>query len=351
MAYRTGIIGCGRIASILDEDPLRAEIWTHAGAYRASPHTDLVAAADIDATKVQSFGEKWGVTALYRDPQEMLKSEGLDIVSVCTPPAFHAEMVQAAAEAGVRAIFCEKPLTCSLADADALIEVTHRRGVGLQVNHPRRWDPVYEEARERIRQGNLGRLWSFVGYGDTALFTNAIHLLDMIRFLAGEVIWVEGIIHEQGIRIVDGFADSGATALLGLANGGVAFVRACGPDWRYHQFEADLWGDRGRLRIWNDGRAAAFWAYGPSLHNTGYVELSEEPTVVESKVSGQRMLKAVEELVRWTEGAGNLRCTGEDGRAALELVLAIHASAQFGGRITLPLEDRSWRWEADGVKR
>lgn len=351
MGYRAGIVGCGRIASTLDDDPLRREIWTHAGAYRASPLTELAAAADIDAGRLRAFGQKWRVTALYKDYREMLRAEGLDIVSVCTPPALHAEVVQAAVEAGVRAIFCEKPLACSLADADALIEIARRRGAGLQVNHPRRWDRVYEEAQQRVRRGELGRLWSLVGYGDTALFTNAIHLLDMIRFLAGEATWVEGVLQDEHVRVVDGFADPGGIALLGLANGGVAFVRAWGPDWRYHQFEVDLWGDRGRLRLWDDGRAAAFWAFEPSRHNAGYLELAEEPTPLGSQASGQRMVRAVEELVRWSEGTEELRCTGEDGRAALELVLAIHIAAEHRGRISLPLPERSWRWEPDGVKR
>lgn len=351
MISRAGIVGCGRIASTLDLDPLRREIWTHAGAYRASPLTELAAAADVDAGRLRAFGETWGVGALYRDYREMLRAEGLDVVSICTPPALHAEMVQAAAEAGVPRIFCEKPLASSLGEADAAIEAVRRRGAALQVNHPRRWDRVWEEGRRRVEKGELGRLWGVTGYGDTALFTNAIHLLDMLRFLAGEVAWVEGILQPDPVRVVDGLPDPGAAALLGFHGGAIGFVRAWGPDWRHHQFEVDLWGARGRLRLWDDGRRAALSLYEPSRHNAGYLELAEPPTALETEGAGERMVRAVEELVRWAPGGGGLRSTGEDGRAALELALAIHASVQEGGRVTLPLADRGWRWGPDGVKR
>ena len=349
MAYRAAVVGCGQIGSMLDDDPLRTGIWTHAGAYAASGRAELVAASDLDATRLANCGERWGVSALYIDYREMLSTESPDLVSVCTPPSGHAEVVLAAIEAGVKGVFCEKPLATSLSEADAMIATAESHGVALQVNHTRRWDHVYADARGRVRGGSLGQLWSMVGYGDTALFTNAIHLLDMVRYLAGEVREVHAHLQPTDIRVVDGYPDPGAVALLALESGAMAFVRSWAHDSRRHQFEVDLWGEKGRLRVSNDGRDVTFQEYEPSPHNTGYFELSEETHLIDSEEPEERMLLAIEELIDCLETGASPRCGGEDGRAAMELIFAIHASSERGRPVHLPLRERTWHWSPEGV--
>ena len=68
-----------------------------------------------------AFGERWGVSRLYRDYREMLAKEQLDIVSVCTPTRSRAEVVEAVVESGVKAVFLEKPLARTLREADQII--------------------------------------------------------------------------------------------------------------------------------------------------------------------------------------------------------------------------------------
>lgn len=111
--YRVGIIGCGRMASTVDEEkqnrPGRVpQPVTLAEAYLQVPQTEVVAVADIGQAKLQAFSARWGVDRLYTDYREMLDAEGLDIVSVATHADLHCEMTVAAAEAGVRAVLCEK---------------------------------------------------------------------------------------------------------------------------------------------------------------------------------------------------------------------------------------------------
>ena len=72
--YRVGIIGCGRIASILEDDPLRLKPCTHAGAFHLHPKTEIVSACDINKERLTSFGKRWGIKRLYKDFNEMLKN-------------------------------------------------------------------------------------------------------------------------------------------------------------------------------------------------------------------------------------------------------------------------------------
>ena len=73
--FKTGIVGCGRIGSILEEDPLRGKPCTHAGGFSALPAIHLSAGCDIDPERLKEFGKRWHVTGLYSDYREMLEKE------------------------------------------------------------------------------------------------------------------------------------------------------------------------------------------------------------------------------------------------------------------------------------
>ena len=107
--YRVGIIGVGRMGS------------NHARAYVVNPKTELVAAADTDPENLELFQRRFGVN-VYGDYHEMLAKERLDIAAPVLPVSVNPQAVIDCAEAGVGAIFSEKPIASSLADADRMVE-------------------------------------------------------------------------------------------------------------------------------------------------------------------------------------------------------------------------------------
>jgi predicted dehydrogenase len=119
---RAGIIGCGWIGCGVSEYGEREDC--HLQAYKKVSIEVLL--CDL----------KDGYD--YTDYKEMIRLEHLDIVSVCTPPETHADIVCAIAPY-VKGIFCEKPIATTVEDADRMIEVCHKHNVVLQINHPRRF--------------------------------------------------------------------------------------------------------------------------------------------------------------------------------------------------------------------
>jgi len=127
--YRVGIIGCGFIGVKAPDSHLKA--------YQDCPDTDLVALCDL-------FPIAKELTAEYDEYQyyeDMVENDDLDIVSVCTPPETHCQIVCDIAPF-VKAIYCEKPIALTLEEADKMIDMCHKFGVILQVNHQRRFAPV-----------------------------------------------------------------------------------------------------------------------------------------------------------------------------------------------------------------
>ncbi len=137
MKYSVGIIGLGRIAWTLEDERQRRSPATHAEAFRQNLSTELAAASSSRREVLDSFGKKYGVSQLFEDYREMLEKVDLDIVAVCTHIPLHHQMVLDAARRGVRAIFCEKPLSSSLEEADEMIDACRKSKTLLLVNHTR----------------------------------------------------------------------------------------------------------------------------------------------------------------------------------------------------------------------
>ena len=108
MTARVAIIGAGSIA----EEHART---LHA----AGDRVRLVAAADVDAERLEGFCARHGIPGLYADAGELLEAERPDLVHICTPPGTHASLALLSLEAGAW-VFCEKPLCGSLADLDRI---------------------------------------------------------------------------------------------------------------------------------------------------------------------------------------------------------------------------------------
>src|SRR5262245_35129575 len=188
--YRAAVIGCGAIGSSIEDDLRDAAIriglpYGHAPAYRASARTTLVAGADVDPDRRRAFAQRWDLPPerLYADYREMLARERPDVVSIATPTPLHAEMAFAAVEAGVRAIFLEKPIASSLADADRIVAACARAGVPLAINHTRRGDQLYRRARRLIAERTIGQLHSLIALFSDHLMWTGTHAFDLLNYL------------------------------------------------------------------------------------------------------------------------------------------------------------------------
>jgi predicted dehydrogenase len=160
--YRVAVVGTGRVGALWETDPPTGQ--SHAGAFFMQPDCELVAGANRRRDRLEEFGRRFGVRALYQDYDEMLRHERPEIVCVATHPGAHAAIVESAVSNGARAIFCEKPMALDLADCDRIIEACAARGVLLSVNHSRRWYPVFRYAHDLLGQGAIGELISITGY-------------------------------------------------------------------------------------------------------------------------------------------------------------------------------------------
>jgi len=234
----------------------------------------------------------------------------------------------AAAAVGVQALWCEKPITGTLREADELIETI--KGCIVAVNHIRRWDRPYQLAREWLLAGNAGKLHSVCAWYTGGVSNMGSHLFDTLRLLLGDPEWVWAAPDKSG---EDDPTLSGVVAFNGKV---LCQVIGCGHEFLL--FEIDLVGTTGRLRISENGSRVTAWILEESSKYSGYCELGS-PTALWEGEDERRMLTAVEDIVQCLDKGGEPNCNGRDGLKAVEIVTAFLRSAETGGRIKIPLED------------
>jgi predicted dehydrogenase len=335
--YRAAIVGLGRIAAGFESDPLRIKPASHTGGYLAHKRINLIAVCDTDNEKLDGYGRQWGVKRLYNNFDEMLRKERIDILSVCTWNSSHKEIVQKAVAAGVKAVFCEKPLSDSLKNADSMAALCRKTKTVLAVNHWRRWDAFHNRLKELIDKGTIGDVQSATFYYTAGIANTGTHLLDLLRYFFGDVSWVWAHKEKKYTSMPDPCLDG----YMYFKNGFGCALKGCEVK-SYLVFELDVLGTKGRIRLYDSGDKATLWLAEKSKMYSGYQELYEKPLPF-GNPHRAHFLNSIQDIVACIESGRQPACSGEDGVAALELIAALHLSAKKGIKVALPLKNRTFR--------
>jgi len=315
----------------------------HVLAYQNNPTIDVVAGCDLRREARTAFSERFRGARSYEDWHEMLDKEDLDVVSVVTYASSHPDITIATARSGVPRIICEKPMATSLRDAHEMAQTCHEKKVRLAVNHSRRWSGAYRRLRRAIQGGVIGHLSNIsCTCGGGQLACNGSHFLDLMRMLSGsEPSLVAGFLDARGTPNPRGpqFEDPGAFGLIRFSNGVRGFIDM------YEDLgvppKIEIVGSIGRVSI---EETLGSWTVltrrtaDRDQPITRY-DLPLEPYPFEGDALDvvQLLGRAIDEIL----SDGPISCTGEDGIASLEMVMAFHVSHSMNSAsVTLPLEKK-----------
>ena len=329
--YRVGFLGCGGIAR------------AHAMGYQAvqNARIELVAGADINPAdeKAQRLADEYGIR-LYADHQDMLGSEQLDLISICTWPRAHCDATIAAAEYGAKGIMCEKPMAVNLAEADRMLGACEASGTVLAIGHAHRFSPQAERARSLIQNGEIGRVSMIWGHCSLDLMNNGTHVIDLVNYLNGDVAaeWVMGQIdrsrkQEGRGNHPDMVIEDMAVGRVGYKNGVVGLIELGDRAHQAYQFHI----------VGSDGVIDVNTPDGPPLRvlsgsRQGGWHAPKLPEVFSFNAE-------LEELIESVEGRKEHRCSGPKGRATLEIIMAIFESSARHGLVELPIDVRDFPLE------
>ncbi len=335
------IIGLGRIAWRMENDLLRVKPCTHVGGY-LKHGCRIQTGSDVDEKARREFAERYGVDALYHDYRQMLAEERIDLLSISAYATERHEMVMAAINHKIPAIFCEKALATSLEQADEMVDALAKSKTLLVTGHMRRWSNDYQQVKWMIDNETIGRVLSVNVLFSGSLIHTGTHAFDVLHWWFGEPLAAQGRVvikakkdKQSGYRYsAKKLADAGGVGQFYFANGVVATIE--GQVKNYFIFEFDIVATKGRIRIGNDG--LSLYRPASSARMSGFDELL--PTTINmppSAYEGTAWDSAVAALL------GNKEClrvasTAKEARTALEMALAFYHSQQQGGtEINFPL--------------
>lgn len=322
---RIGVIGVGGMGS------------SHCNALPNVENCEFVGVADKRLEAAQAVAEKHQIRA-FRDYQELLKI--VDGVVVATPPAAHTEVVVAAAQAGVHA-FCEKPLSLTLAEADAMIDAADADGTHLMVGQVLRFYPVHALGKQLIDAGDIGDIvyieTDYTGpynaprtrpdswYGTVGgLLENGIHKADLVNWFGGTALTVAA---EVGSFSGHDDWEDYTVSLIRYDSGAVGILRWGGFLGARGTNETIIDGSKGSLRL--DMREDI--AYLKKLGNSHWEE------IVPDRTGPRGVIGELAHFVACIRDDKPPLIDGRGGRHAVEVVLATYQSAKEKTKVALPM--------------
>jgi predicted dehydrogenase len=353
------------------------------------PGVGPVAVADPDEAGRQRAQALTHAPRGYADHHELLERERPELLVIAPrQPDQREPMFLAAARAGVKAIYCEKPFARSLDEADRMLAACDARGIKVVVAHQNRVSPAPVLARELIRRGKVGRLRAIRAYGKQDhrgggqdLIVLGTHMLDLMRSLAGPARWCHARVLQDGEEATPAAIRPGEEQVGLVAGddliaeygfdhgitGSYESVRLP-EDVQGSYFRMELCGTTGILVLWSGAGSPLYYLPRPYAlpdappdQSVGaqpgagrWQRLYPEPAADETPAGqgGGRQTEnqaLVRGLLASVEMDSEPTASGHEARAALEMILAVYEAHIQGGRVRLPLVDRTHplsRWGA-----
>jgi UDP-N-acetylglucosamine 3-dehydrogenase len=322
--YRAAILGCGGRGR------------AHAAGYAASSQAEIIACADPVVENAQTLAKAHSGAKAYADYRALLNEQHPDVVSICTWPHLHREMVEAAIEAKAKAIHCEKPMAPTFGDARAMHRAAQKAGVVMTFCHQRRFAAPFQKARDLIRKGAVGELVRMEGYCSN-MFDWGTHWFDMFHFFNEEqpAAWVMGQIDVTTRHQVFGVPveTSGVSHIAWQNDVSGLLITGHPPETPRL---SKLVEHEGMVIYGTEGRLEVSVLNGPRLRLRRFGgkedELPDLPALQDATVL------SVLDLLDCLDTGREPELSSRKALAATELIFATYESSRRRGRVTLPLE-------------
>ena len=352
-----GIVGTGVIAAIhadaialLSNTGLSNTGLSNTGLSNTGrPDARLVAVTDVDAGAAAAFAAAHGCAA-EPDLGALLARRDVEVVCVCVPSGLHAAIGVQAAKAG-KHLVVEKPIDVSLEAADRLIDAARAAGVALTVISQHRFDPGLVELQRLLDDGALGRLvlgeastkwYRTQGYYDSAawrgtyamdggsLMNQGVHYVDLLRWCMGPPVEVTAVCSTQAHQIE---VEDTALAIVRFASGAVATILSSTAAFPGFPQRLEITGTQGTVTV-EDGRIAVR-ALAADARPVATSEPGRSAAADPAAVDVAGHAAQLADLLDAADTGREPAVTGQDGRDALAIVLAVYESSRTGRPVRL----------------
>ncbi|GAB4238527.1 MAG: O-antigen biosynthesis protein WlbA [Ekhidna sp.] len=305
----------------------------------------LAGVYDIDQSKAQKLASEFD-TVTHSTIDEFLGHE-MDVVAVCSPNGLHAEHTIRSLEAGFH-VLCEKPMAINSSDCEEMIKTAEKCNKRLFIVKQNRFNPAIEAVKEKIDQGELGRIYSvqlncFWNRNDAyyaqsewkgtkkldggTLFTQFSHFIDLLYWMIGDVATAQAVIKNYAHEGIIEFEDSGVVTLQ-FKNGAIGTVNYTVNAYKRNmEGSITIFGEKGTVKV--GGQYLNKLDY-QSLEGNPIGELKEgNPANEYGEYQGSMSNhdRVYENLIDVLERGGSIATNGLEGLKTVEIIEKIYAAA------------------------
>jgi myo-inositol 2-dehydrogenase/D-chiro-inositol 1-dehydrogenase len=318
-----GIIGAGRIGRV------HAESIT----FRL-PQARVVSITDVSREAAQAVADRCDIAKVAASSTELLADPAVEAVLICSSTDTHAELIVQAAEAG-KHIFCEKPISLSLAEIDRALAAVTKAGVQLQIGFNRRFDANFARVRRAVESGEVGTPQllhiisrdpepppiSYVRVSGGMFMDMTIHDFDMARFLVGDE--VEEIYTSAAVTVDPEIGKAGdvdtALIVLRFRHGVIGTIDNCRKAAYGYDQRVEILGSGGKITTENCYPNQAKVSTGASVYSDLPLNFFMDRYQESFSSELQSFVAAIHEGKPTT-------VTGADGRVPIVMALAAKKS-------------------------
>ena len=326
---RFAVLGAGRIGQV------------HANALSQVAGAKFVAIADPFAEAARAVQAAHGCD--IRTIDQIVASDDIDAVLICTPTDTHADLIERFARAG-KAIFCEKPVDLEIDRVRACLDVVQQTGSFLMIGFQRRFEPDFNVIKRAIDDGKIGNVEmitltsrdpspppiSYIERSGGIFRDMTIHDFDVARWLLGEE--VETVQAAASVLVDPAIGEAGdydsVSVLMTTASGKHCAI-SCSRRASYgYDQRIEVHGELGAISAVNHAEARVEFA-GPE----GYTRPPNQHSFITRYIDAYRA--EIEAFVAAVTSGAPPPVAGEDGLRALALALAAMRSVDEGRAVSV----------------
>lgn len=333
---RTVVIGFGKIASGYADDPVMAKYYpyaSHAQVLSMHPAFSWEAVVDISPAARQVARDRWGIQFVYETVDEMTHDYQPEVAIISTPPVTRLSLIEKLMS--VRAVIVEKPLGLSLADGENFLNICSKQELLVQTNYWRRADERFQKLASGQLDKLIGHLQTAFGIYGNGLLNNGSHMIDFVRMLLGEIVCVQALSEPTPPCPAGPIpGDVNIHFKLRLESDRIVVFNPIQFN-HYRENSLDIWGEKGRLAIMQEGLGIYHYPLCPNRAICNEWEIAtDHPEVLETTV-GSAFYNLYSNLADALRNGSQLWSPGVSAYKTAVVMDAILQSAQSGKPIEM----------------
>ncbi len=252
--FFTTLIGFGKVASSISNDKKMAKFikyQTHAQVLKSNKNFCWNAVVELDKEKRELAKKKWNIPIVVDSISKLPRDHKIDVLVIATPPDKRVSILPYLKKVR-KAVIIEKPISDCLKNSIQFKKKCDQLKLKVQVNLFRRLDYSMIELKEKILNKKIGKLQAgFCIYGN-GLYNNALHMIDLVRMLFGEISSVKAIESNTKFNNYSLKGDLNLPFVIQMKNGRNIVFQPIDFSF-YRDIYLDIWGEKGRLEIFQEG--------------------------------------------------------------------------------------------------